>query len=276
MLIFGTIGIFRRFLPLPSGFLAACRGFIGVAFLLPFMLKKDNRPSKAQIKDNLAVIVISGALIGFNWILLFEAYNYTSVALATLCYYMAPVFVMLAAPFFLGEKLTLKKGGCIALALVGMVLVSGASKADFGASALGIALGLGAAVLYAAVIILNKKLGDIPAHSKTIMQLFAAAVVVLPYSLIRDNISAISFTPHIIALLLVVGAVNTAAAYALYFGSMDGLKAQTIALFGYIDPITAIILSSVILHEKMSAAELAGGILILFATMLSEIKIKSK
>lgn len=107
MSIFGTIGIFRRYIPLPSSVLALARGTIGTIFLLFLLLViKRQRLSAEAISRNFKFLVISGALIGFNWILLFEAYQYTTVATATLCYYMAPVLVIMASPFFFQEKLT--------------------------------------------------------------------------------------------------------------------------------------------------------------------------
>lgn len=277
MCIFGTIGIFRRYIPLPSGFLAMSRGFIGMLFLVGFVIIKGDKISWSAIGKNLKAILLSGAMIGFNWILLFESYQYTSVATATLCYYMAPVFVILMSPILLKEKLTWKKLICIFVTLIGMVFVSGVLESGFsGIGELkGILLGLGAAVLYASVIILNKKIKDISAYDKTIMQLGTAAVVLIPYAFWVEDISGITFSGISIVMLLVVGIIHTGIAYAMYFGSMKDLKAQTVALFSYIDPIVAIILSAVILHEGMSLVELIGAILVLGATMVSELPEKT-
>ena len=98
MLIFGTIGLFRRYIPLPSGLLAMARGLIGTLFLVLAMALRRQRPSGAAIRKNLPLLILSGAMIGFNWILLFEAYNHTTVALATLCYYMAVSYTHLTLP----------------------------------------------------------------------------------------------------------------------------------------------------------------------------------
>ena len=125
MVIFGTIGIFRRYIPLPSGALAMLRGIVGASALLLIMFIIKKPPNIKKLKSNLLLLIISGALIGFNWIFLFESYNYTSVATATLCYYMAPVFVLIASPIFLKEKLTVKQIICSITAIIGIVLVSG-------------------------------------------------------------------------------------------------------------------------------------------------------
>ena len=272
MVIFGTIGIFRRFIDLPSSVLAMARGFIGTVFLVIFVKAAGKKTDRDAVRNNLALLIISGALIGFNWILLFEAYNYTTVSIATLCYYMAPVFLILASPLVLKEKLTAKKSLAVLVALAGMVLVSGVYKGGAAGDDLkGIVLGLGAAVLYACVILMNKKMGRIDAYSKTIFQLGSAAVCLLPYVLITENMAEIRPGVSELVLVLVVGIVHTGLAYALYFGSMGGLRAHSIAIFSYIDPVVAIILSAVILKEAMGLWEIVGAVLILGAAIYSEL-----
>lgn len=274
MTIFGTIGIFRRYIPLPSSTLALARGVIGTLFLLTLVLfVKKQRLDGGAIRRNLAFLVISGALIGFNWILLFEAYQYTTVAVATLCYYMAPVIVVMVSPFLFKEKLTPLKAACVAVALAGMVFVSGIPQSGFGgiSELKGILLGLGAALLYATVVVLNQYIRDIPAYDKTIMQLGMAAVAILPYTLLTENFADITFTPVAVCMLFFVGIVHTGIAYTLYFGSMSGLKTQTIALFSYIDPVVAIILSAVILQENIGLWGVIGAVMVLGSTMVSEL-----
>jgi len=272
MVIFGTIGIFRRYIPLPSGMVAMTRGFIGTLFLMLVIRLKGARVNIPAIKRNLLVLVVSGAMIGFNWILLFEAYQYTTVATATLCYYMAPIIVTFASAVIFKERLTVKKTVCALVALGGMILVSGVLDAGFSGMAemKGIFLGLGAAVLYATVILMNKTLKGVEAFDKTLVQLGSAAVVLLPYVLLAEDVASVQFTPLIIVMLIVVGIVHTGVAYALYFGAMSYLKAQTIALFSYMDPILAVILSAVLLKEAIGVAGMIGAVLVLGATMISE------
>jgi len=273
MAIFGTIGIFRRYIPLPSSLLAMARGFIGMLFLLMAVKITGQNISKQAIKNNFVSLLLSGIFLGVNWILLFEAYNYTSVATATLCYYMAPVMVVLVSPVLFREKLTVKKIICMAIAIMGMVLVSGmADPAALQQSGTkGILLGLGAAVFYALLMIFNKTITNISAYDKTIVQLAVAAVIMLPYVLLTEDIFAIQFTPLMITMLIVVGIIHTGVAYRLYFGSMKNLKAHTIALYSYIDPALAILLSAFVLHEPMGLPQLAGTVMVLGATMFSEL-----
>lgn len=272
MCIFGTIGLVRKYIDLPSSIIALSRAMIGTVFLLLLLVLKRQKPDTAAIRKNLLPLLLSGALLGFNWILLFEAYLYTTVATATLCYYMAPILVILAAALLFRERLTGRKIICVLVSLVGIVLVSGVLEAGVsGLSELrGIALGLGAAALYASVVLLNKKIRDISALSRTILQLGIAAVVLLPYTLATENWSGISLEPQGIALLLVAGIVHTGIAYALYFGSVQALKTQTVALFSYIDPITAVVLSALFLREPLSPVGIVGAVLILGAAFLCE------
>lgn len=272
MVTFGTIGIFVKYIPLPSSIIALGRGFVATLFLLLVMKLTKNPVSKEAVKRNLVLLLVSGGLIGFNWILLFEAYNYTTVAVATLCYYLAPIFVIIASPFVLGEKLTAKKGLCVVAALLGMVLVSGViqsgSAADF--SLTGVAFGVGAGALYACIILMNKKLKDINSYDTTVMQLAAATIVLIPYCLLTVPVSSLSAGPAALGLLLFVGIVHTGIAYVLYFGSIKDLKAQTVAIFSYIDPILAVLLSAFLLRESMDMLSVIGAVLILGSTFFSE------
>ncbi len=278
MTIFGTIGIFRRYIPLPSSFLAMVRGFIGALFLLLLMMILRKKPDIAAIKSNLVLLLISGGCIGFNWILLFEAYNYTSVATATLCYYFEPAFVILFTPIFLHSKLTPKKIFCVLLAFVGMVFVSGVLNAEFGGigELYGILLGLGAAALYAAVIIMNKRMGKIDAYDRTMIQLLFASVVLLPYVLFTGEAEDLIFTPFIVMMTAIVCIVHTGVAYALYFSSFENLPTETLALFSYIDPVVAVLLSAFILHEKMTVFTVIGAVLILGAAIWGELPEKKQ
>ena len=269
MSIFGTIGIFRRYLPLPSGVIAFVRGVVGTLFLLLLVAMMRKGISWRSIRENLWKLLLSGALIGLNWVLLFEAYRYTSVATATLCYYMAPMFVIAASPFVLSERLTAKQACCVGVAIVGMVAVSGVLEGG-NMDLRGILLGLGAALLYASVVLINKTFSEIEAYDKTIVQLFAASVVILPYILIAEEIVWSAFTPLVCLILVILGIVHTGMAYALYFGSMGGLSAQSVALLSYLDPIIAIVFSAFLLGEWPSALTFGGAILILGAAMVSE------
>ena len=278
MFIYGTIGIFRRYIPISSGILAFARGIIGSVFLFLFVLLRGHKFHFSGSRKKLILLILTGAIIGFNWIFLFEAYQYTSVAIATLCYYMAPILIILVSPFLFHEKITLRKAICVLIALIGAVCVSGVPDTGIPkiGEMLGILFGLGAAVLYAAAVMLNKKIVGIGTYEKTILQLFSASVILLPYLLFTEDFSSLEMTGTSFLMLIIVGIVHTGIAYALYFGSVEGLKAQTVALFSYVDPITAILLSAVILQERMTIWGILGTILILGSAIFSELEHSKK
>lgn len=270
--VFGTIGIFVRYIPLPSGTIAFFRGVLGVAFLLAVMLLGKKKFDTAAIRRNLVLLCLSGAAIGVNWILLFESYRYTTVATATVCYYLAPLFLLLACPL-LGERLTVKKVLCIAVALVGLVFVSGVMEGDLPAKKdlAGIGMGIGAALFYATVMFLNKKFTPIPAYDKTILQLSAASLVIAPYLLATGGFDLSGLTGGQWGLLLVVGIVHTGIAYTMYFGAMKDLSTHAIALFSYLDPVIAVVLSALVLRENIGFWGVAGTVLILGSALYSEL-----
>lgn len=278
MVVFGTIGLFVRNIDMPSSIIAFIRGAVGALFLMLFCLVTKKKFSFSAVREKLLLLCLSGGAIGINWILLFEAYCYTTVATATLCYYMAPIFVIVMSSFIYKEKLTAKKICCTLAALVGMILVSGVTESGLGniGDMRGVILGVLAAVFYSSVVLMNKSLGSVPAYDKTIVQLMGAAVVILPYCLATVNIGELSFDKNSITMLSIVSIVHTGIAYTAYFGSMKNLQSQTIAIMSYIDPIVAVILSAVFLKEQMTILGVVGAIMILSATFLSEVNIRKK
>lgn len=270
MLIYGTIGVVRRYIPFPSSVVALARALIGLAFLLLLRKLRGERVDRDAVRRNLKKLLILGVMLGANWIFLFEAYNHTSVAAATMCYYMAPVFIILLSPVVFGEKITLRKGICAAVAVFGMVLVSDVLTGGLH-GAKGLVLGLIAAGLYAAIVIVNRTLSDISAEDRTIMQFAVSALVMLPYVLLTEDVTALRFTPFIAAMLLILGVVHTGFAYVLYFGSIPRVPAQTAALLSYLDPVVAVILSVTVLHEPMSVPAMLGAALVIGAMIVSEL-----
>ena len=204
--------------------------------------------------------------------LLFEAYNHTTVAVATLCYYMQPTIVVLLSPVIFREKLTGKKAVCAAVAITGMVFVSGVLDGGQGNGSIrGVLLGLGAAVFYASVVIMNKKISGVDAYRKTTVQLLSAGTVMIPYLLLTGG-SGGGFSPAAVALLITVGIVHTGVAYVLFFGSMDGLRVQTVAILSYIDPVSALLFSAFLLRERLTVMNVIGAVLIIGSAMISEIR----
>lgn len=270
MLIVGSIGIFVHYIPLSSTLIAAARAVIGTLFLLCVIIFQRKSINWQKVRDNGLYLILSGAAIGFNWIFLFEAYQYTSVAIATLCYYMAPAFVVLLASLVLKETITRFNLFCTVIAMFGAVLISGVLTSG-GAHLLGVGYGLAAAVLYASIMILNKKTKGLSGLELTFFQLLVAAIVMVPYSLLTEDVTSINWAPQTIGLLLFIGIVHTGIVYQLFFSAMNKLPTQTSSLLSYIDPITAIFLSALVLKQNLSLIQVVGTLLILGSAVTNEL-----
>ena len=271
MLIFGTIGLLRRFIDLPSGVIACFRGLLGCVLLLLLQRLGRKKPGLAAIRKSLLPLLISGGMIGFNWMLLFEAYRYTSVSVATLSYYFAPVIVTLVCPILFHEKLTGKKFLCFVMSTLGLVLITGIGDTRGANDLRGILFGLGAAVFYATVILLNKSIHQVEGIHRTFLQFLSAIVVLIPYVLSTNGITLSSLNAVGWVNLLIVGLVHTGITYCLYFSSLKELPGQEAAILSYIDPLVAVLVSVTLLGESMTAMQVIGGALILGFTLLNEL-----
>lgn len=271
--IFGTLGIFTQYLTVPTSVTALSRGAIGALFLFAASLVRKRKINWSAVRGDLVPLLVSSVFLGFNWILLFEAYRYTSVATATLCYYMAPIFMILLASLLWKEKLTLVKGLCVLAALTGMVFVSGVLQSGFGGEGQmkGVLLGLAAAVLYACIVVCNKSMKVLSGSDRTVLQLGISAFVMLGYVLLTEEVTALVFDARSVVILLLLGIVHTGIAYSLYFSSIRTLEAQTIAIGSYLDPILAVLLSALFLKEPLGMSGIVGAVLILGAALVSEL-----
>lgn len=272
MVIFSTIGIFRKYIMLSSDLLAILRGVIGAIFLSVITIVFKEKFDKQNLKNSLVLLIVSGSFIGLNWLFLFESYKYTSVATSTLCYYMAPIFVIIATPFVFKEKLNIINIVLIVLSLIGMVLISGVLETGFDDinTIKGVLFGLLAAIFYASVVLMNKKIVEVNPYSKTILQLVFASIILVPYAILNNSFENVNFELNSFILILIVGIIHTGVAYTLYFASITKISAKSIALFSFIDPMLAVVLSFVFLKESMSLLSFLGAILILLATFINE------
>lgn len=275
MLIFGTIGLFVRSIELPSTVIVLCRGFIGSAFLFAAGALLGRKVNWTSVRANFARLASSGVLLGLNWVLLFEAYKSATIAAATLIYYLAPIFVMALSVVFLGERLTARKCLCAAAALFGMSLVAGfwSPNAAANSTMVGLLQALGAAGFYAALILNNKFIGrTVPVDplDSALVQLFTAALVLVPYVTAVVDFPTIRPDALSLGLTLVVAVLHTAVAYWLFFSAIPKLEAARIAVFAYVDPATAILLSILLLKEPFTLASVGGALLILGAAAALE------
>jgi len=271
MVIFGTISLFVRGIALPTAEIALCRAGIAALSLGAGLVLRGEKGLFRRAGRALPLLFLSGVLIGFNWILLFEAYRYTTVTLATLSYYFAPVLVTAACPLLFREKLTPAQLVCFLGSTAGLVLITGTAAAG-PRDLRGILLGLGAAVLYASVVLLNKKIDNVGGVERTFFQFAAAFIVLLPYVLLTGAKPLSAAGAGGVGLLLALGLVHTALAYCLYFVSLRSLTGQEAAILSYLDPLTAVLLSLTVLHETVTPLQLAGGALILGFTLFNELR----
>lgn len=272
MAAFGTLGLFVRNISVSSAELALYRAVLAAVLLGSYFLITKKRIAVKESRGALLLLLLSGGAMGFNWIALFEAYKYTTVSIATLSYYFAPVIVTAVCPVLFREKMGRKQWICFAMSTLGLVLVTGIGDMNSGSSHLtGIAFGLGAAVLYATVILLNKFIRGIAGIERTFLQFLAAIVVLLPYVLCTGGIRLAELTPLGWGNLLIVGLLHTGVVYCLYFSALRELPGQEAAILSYIDPLVAVLLSVFVLGEHMTGSQLAGGILILGFTLWNEL-----
>ena len=272
MAAFGTLAPFVRKIAVSSGELALYRAILAALLIGSFLLLTKQKTAFHFPKKELFLLLFSGVAMGFNWILLFEAYKYTTVAIATLSYYFAPVIVTLACPLLFHEKLTKKQILCFIMSTLGLSLVIGITNLGSGGNdAIGIAYGLGAAVLYASVILLNKFIKGVTGIHRTFLQFLAAIVVLLPYVLFTSGVNLGNLDLTGWGCLLVVGFVHTGITYCLYFTSLKEISGQEAAILSYIDPLVAVVIGVLVLKEPFSWQQLIGGLLILGFTLLNEL-----
>ena len=273
MAVFGTLGPFVRNITVSSSELALYRAILAALLISVYFLITKQRIDFKAIRKEAPVLLLSGVAMGINWILLFEAYKYTTVSVATLSYYFAPVIVTAVCPLLFKEKLTARQIICFVMSTVGLVLLIGITDLGGGSSSLkGIAFGLGAALFYAMVILLNKFIKGVAGIQRTMLQFISAIAVLLPYVLLTGGITLASMDSTGWICLLVVGLFHTGVCYCLYFSSLKELPGQEAAILSYIDPLVALLVSVFILGEQILPVQILGGLMILGFTLWNELK----
>lgn len=271
MAIFGTIGFFTRNIAVSSGELALYRAVMASVLLLMYLgITKQEIPF-SQMKKEIPLLLASGMAMGINWILLFQAYRYTTISVATLSYYFAPVIVTVVCPFLFHEKMTGKQLLCFAMSTLGLVMIIGiGTMAQSSTDLLGILCGLGAAAFYASVILLNKFIKQVTGIHRTLLQFFAAILILLPYVACTGGSRLGTLDRKGWICLFIVGLIHTGITYCMYFSALKDLSGQETAILSYIDPLVAVLVSVLILGESMTVSQALGGALILGFTLWNE------
>jgi len=276
MAIFGTLGIFTRNIAVSSGELALYRAVLAALLIGAYLALTRQKIRVREIRKELILLLLSGVAMGINWILLFEAYRYTTISLATLSYYFAPVIVTAVCPFLFHEKLSGKQIVCFVMSTVGLVMITGIGDIGGGSDGIGILFGLGAAVFYAAVVLLNKFIKNVEGIHRTFLQFLSAIVILIPYVALTSGVTLGKLDGFGWVNLLIVGLIHTGITYCMYFSSLKELPGQKAAILSYIDPLVAVLISVVILNETMTVWQGIGGALILGFTLWNEITPKGQ
>lgn len=272
MAMFGTLAPFVRQIGVTSAELSLYRALLAACMIGLFLLITHRTLPVKTLKKELLLLMCSGACMAFNWILLFEAYKYTTVAIATLSYYFAPVLVTVASSVLFREKLTKKNILCFTMSTLGIVIITGISGLGGGSNnGLGIACGLGAAVLYAMCILLNKSIKGVGGIERTFLQFLAAIVVMVPYVALSSGVTVGNLDTLGWICLLIVGLVHTGVTYCMYFTAVEHIPGQAVAILSYIDPLVAVVIGVVILGEPLTVSQLIGGAMILGFTLWNEL-----
>lgn len=271
MVIFGTLGIFTRNIAISSGELALYRAILAAVLIFVYLIVTKQKTDFRSIKKELLLLLLSGTAMGINWILLFEAYKYTTISAATLSYYFAPVIVIVACPILFKEKLSGRQMICFLMSALGLVLITGIGDSRNDNDFIGILFGLGAALFYAAVILLNKFIKNVEGIYRTFLQFISAIVILIPYVKMTSGVTLgnLNFTGWVN--LLIVGFIHTGITYCMYFSSLKELPGQKAAILSYIDPLVAVLISVAILGETMTIWQAIGGVFILGFTLWNEI-----
>lgn len=273
MATFGTLGLFVRHIQVSSGELALYRAIMATVMIGAYLLITGNKIPFKSIKNDIPFLLLSGMAMGINWILLFEAYKYTTVSVATLSYYFAPVIVTLVCPILFKEKMSVKQVVCFVMSTLGIVMITGIGDISTSeTNIIGILFGLGAAMFYATVILINKFIKTVEGLHRTFLQFIAAIIILVPYVAATNGVNLDLLDKIGWSALLVVGIVHTGITYCLYFSSLNELPGQKVAILSYIDPLVAIVISVTLLGESMTMIQAIGGALILGFTLWNEVQ----
>ncbi|HBQ2958821.1 DMT family transporter [Klebsiella pneumoniae] len=260
MIISGSIGAFVLLSGLPVTDVVFWRCLIGALTLLVFIVL-SRQPFSRLTRFTLALAVIGGAALVVNWLLLFAAYSRISIGMATVVYNTQP-FMLVLMGMVLGERVSAVKWGWLLLAFGGVVILlsSKLTPAHEEGLTTGVLLALGAAFFYALTAIIARKLHPLPAQHIAFIQVLVGVVMLLP--LVHAPELTASFPWRY---LLILGIVHTGIMYQLLYSAIQKLPTPVTGSLSFIYPLVAMVVDYLVFHHALSAVQLLGGMLILFA-----------
>lgn len=268
LLLFGSNGIVASHIALSSYEIVFLRALIGSVFLIAVFFARGGAFTAWRAGRDFACLIVSGVGMGASWMFLYKAYVQVGVGVATLAYYCGPVIVMALAPAVFGERMTAAKGAGFLAVLAGMFLVNGRALMTDGLS-WGLACGILSAVMYAFMVIFNKMAARISGLDNAMCQLTIAFLTVAVFTLIKQG-AAIDIPRGNLPAILMLGLLNTGAGCYLYFSSLQRLPAQSVAICGYLEPLSALFFSAALLGERLTPAQIAGAALIIGGAAFGE------
>ena len=269
LLLFGSNGIVASYISLTSYEIVFTRTLIGSLFLILIFISSKQKVRFGRNKPHFLYLVISGVAMGASWMFLFEAYAQIGVSIATLAYYCGPVIVMILSPIIFKEKMTaVKLLGFLAVVL-GMFCVNGQSMLQ-GTVSWGLVFGILSAFMYAFMVIFNKKAASITGLENPMWQLITSFITVAVFLGLKQGFS-VHIAPGNLIPILLLGIVNTGIGCYFYFSSIGDLPVQTVAILGYLEPLSALFYSATFLGEALSSLQLIGAVLILGGAAFGEL-----
>ncbi len=266
--LYGTIGLFLHFVSYSSEFVVLCRGLFGSLFIYLVLLFRKDKIDRKAVRKNLFMLALSGIALGLNWVFLFAGYRY-GIAISSLCNYMAPVIVVVITSLFYRERINVKQILCIVAAFAGMLLMLGIFEGNSSVDMRCVLYGSLAAVGFVILVLINRRIRDIPQLEKTLIQLLFSMLAVLPYVYYNNGFPKV-FDLRSTLLVLMLGFLHTGVAYIFYFSSIDTLPAQSIAVLGYLEPVMNLLIGALVLHEKIGITGILGALLIILASIGNE------
>ena len=279
---FGTIGFVMHFIPLSSPATVFYRALIGGLFIILMCLVSNKVIDIKSMKENFMILVLTSFFMGLNWVFQFEAFKVSSVAIGTVCYNTMPIFLLIIASIVFKERITIKNIICISIATIGIVLVSNVIETGIHSNqVLGCIYGILGAVLYALIVVYNRKLSNIATHDKIIFQFMFSSIIMAIYVLLIQR-NTLFFDKNLDSHTYIIGLISlltlclfhTGFCYVHYFNAVSNLKAETVAIMTYIDPVVALLLSYFVLKEQTTGMQIIGAILILGSTLINQICFK--
>lgn len=269
LLMFGLNGIVASHIALSSYEIVLTRTLIGSLLLIAIFALSRQKLRFFKTKKQMPFLIVSGIAMGASWMFLYEAYRQIGVGVASLAYYCGPVIVMMFAPLLFHEKLTWPKAAGFLAVIVGMLCVN-AQALNEGKTAWGLFCGVMSALMYAFMVIFNKKAGKLTGLENSMWQLLTAFLTVAGFVGIKEGF-VMHIEPGSWLPILILGTFNTGIGCYFYFSSIGNLPVQTVAICGYLEPLSAVVFSTLFLHEKMAILQVVGAILILGGAAFGEL-----